>query len=465
MKQNQKEDSLFSPAPFFMIRTPLLPVEEFFRLLNQTDSENYLLSFYAHDETLREAIAIASPNLHEALQNITGKNGREREQIVSSLLKYYLRMATRSTPFGLFAFVSQGKWDETTSVIFDHRHIEKRSRPDMEWLFKIIDNICAQSECFNYLPIKANPLLFRNGNRIILNYTRKNETDKKQKNVSISATLLVITILASCKDSITMDQLIEKVLEQIPSLESEKIRVVILKLLEQQILLFTLLPSLLTKSPFQDLLAKLSHYQAMQNDSHHLQASSLLKEISLKISAYNSQNTGEHILQDVQSTMQALTPSPHFVQVDSSYRGGNLTLNRTVAAELASAAEILWRLSYRIPSNLHLYHAKFLQKYGARQVPLLELLSDEGLGIPETYTKSSAERIEPSSKEINWLRWLKKECCKCLHERSKEITLTDQLIDKILGPPVDKEKAPLSFDLFVKSLPSLLSISIEKIFY
>jgi lantibiotic biosynthesis protein len=444
MKKNQEQHSLFSPAPFFMIRTPFLPVDEFFHHINQSDNENYLLSFYAKDETLREAIAIASPNLHEALQNMAEKKGKEREQIVSSLLKYVLRMATRSTPFGLFAFVSQGKWDETTSVIFDHNIIEKRSRPDMEWLFKIIDSICEQPECFNNLPIKANPLLFRSGNRIILNYMRKNETDKKLKNASVSATPLVTTILASAKDSIKMDQLIEKVLEQIPALESEKIRGVILKLLEQQILLFTLLPSLLTESPFQDLLAKLSHYQAVQN----VPASSMLKEISLKISAYNGQRKGEQILQEVQSAMKALTPSAHFIQVDSCYLGENLTLNRTVAEELTSTAEVLWRLSCRTISNLNHYHAKFIEKYGARQVPLLELLSEEGLGTPEIYTKASMERIEPSSKEINWMRWLKRECCKCLHERSKEITLTEQLLDKILGPPVDKEKAPLSFDLF-----------------
>ena len=75
-----------------MIRTPFLPLDEFFHHLNQSDSENYLLSFYAKDETLEKPLPLP-PNLHEALQ----KYGRKKRQRTGanrlSLLKYVLRMA------------------------------------------------------------------------------------------------------------------------------------------------------------------------------------------------------------------------------------------------------------------------------------------------------------------------------------------------------------------------------------
>lgn len=450
-KENKENPSLFSAAPFFMIRTPLLPVEDFFYLLNQSNVEECLLTFYFKDEILREAIAIASPNLHQALQKIADKNTKEREQIISSLLKYFLRMATRSTPFGLFACVSHGKWDEKTSVVFDHKNIEKRIRPDMEWLIKIIDSICQHPENFDILPIKANPLALQNGNRINLNYLRINETDKKQKKVSIGATPLTTTILAIAKQSTTVDQLIDKVLELIPGLDRGKIREVVRKLLEQQILVFNLYPSLLTKSPFQDFLAKLAEIQARNVASLDTLNFSILTEISTKNFDYNRQSVGkgEKFLQDIQSSMETLSSSKHFLQVDSTYRAENLTLNSTVIEELEKTAEILWRLSFRNSQHLQNYQAKFLEKYGlGRKIPLLELLSEDGLGIPENYTNPSSDKIELSSREKDWNKWLRREWCQCLHDRKKEITLSNSLIDKILGPSSDKEKAPLSFDLY-----------------
>ena len=451
MKNNKKASPLFLPATFFMIRIPLLPVDEFYHLSNQSDMEAYLLSFYSNDEILREAIAIASPTLHQALQKIAEKNKKERQQIFSSLLKYVLRMATRSTPFGLFACISQGKWDNATCINMDHRIIEKRCRPDMEWLMKVIDAICQNSESFNILPIKTNPLALHQGNRINLNYMRVNESDKKKKKVSIGATPLTLAIITICKQAMTVDQLISEVIAQNPSLNDLKVREVIRKLVEQRILLFTLHPSLLTKSPFQDLLAKLSEAYEMNNALLNIPEISFLKKIDLKISKYNCQGIGkgEEALQDIQASMETLAPSANFIQVDAVYRGENLTLNHLVAEELSNTAEVLWRLSFRSHKLLQKYYEKFIDKYGSgRKIPLLELLSEEGLGIPEIYLNASQEKINLSSKEKIWSRWLKSEWCKCLHERKKEIILTDQIIDKIWGIPNDMEKAPLSFDLY-----------------
>ena len=465
-KDNDENTPLFLPAPFYMMRTPLLPIEEFFFLVKQNLSEECLLPYYLGDEKLREAILIASPTLHEALQKMDEKNGREKQQILSSLLKYILRMSTRSTPFGLFASVTLGKWGTETSIHFDLEQIKKHARPDMEWLMAVIDRICSYPESFNTLSIQANPLLFRNGNRLILNDIRCNDDDEKKKKVSINATPLVNAIWMLAKQSMSVEQLIEKVLEQMPSLEGEKIREVILQLLKQQILVFTLCPSLLTSSVFHDLLKKLSEAEAQVKDNAALNIPEIskLKEIASKIAIYNQQapGQGEVLLKEIESCMRSVATSTHFLQVDSTFRSEKLLLNGKIGDELSETAEVLWRLSFKDNQGLKTYHNKFLEKYGLnRKVPLLELLSNEGLGLPEMYTYSHLEKHSISSKEMEWSQWLKREWCRCLHERSKEITLNKQQLDQILGPVTNHEQAPLFLNYFAKSLQNHQHTSIE----
>lgn len=436
----EEDNNLFSPAPFFMIRTPLLPVDEFFRIIAGSD----ILACYSNEDLLREAIAIASPTLHQALQKNKEKRSKEREQILSSLLKYLLRMSTRSTPFGLFASVSQGSWGDATSIQFEHKNIRKRARPDMEWLMAAIQRISERPEILDFLPVQTNPLLYRSGNRLVLNYVRLKEGDKKQKKLSIGASPLVTAILANAEQSISIDQLVGKVMEKMADLDQLRVRGLVRKLVEHEVLVICLRPSLLTASPFDDLLAKLEIVQRMIKDP--IPEIQKLNEIALEMSRYNSLEAGkgEELLLKIQADMGSLASSKHFLQVDATYQSEHLILNRAVGEELRKTAEVLWRFSYREKQTLQGFHAKFIEKYGlGRRVPLLELLSDEGLGVPDIYAEAPLD----NHKGKEWSKWFKQAWCKCLHEKATEICLTEPLIDKILGP-CPKEKAPLSFDLY-----------------
>lgn len=244
-----KKDPLFLPAPFFMIRAPLLPIEQFFRMLQTDALHDYLLRLYSTNEQIRHAILIASPSLDEALQAIDSKSTKEREQIFSSLLKYVLRMSSRPTPFGLFAFVSSGSWGERAAVHFNHAAIKQRARPDMEWLFSVIDSICRYIPFFSSLPVRSHPLITYSAGRFFLDHVRKTEEEKDKKKLSIRATLLTSSLLDLAKSPITIEEMETQLLARHPILEREKVRGVISMLLTQQFLISDLQPTLLTTTP------------------------------------------------------------------------------------------------------------------------------------------------------------------------------------------------------------------------
>ncbi len=306
-------ESLFHPAPFFLARTPVFPLEEFFKLTDEKE----ILSHFQSKPLLREAILIASPSLYEALC-------QEKKQAIAPLFKYLIRISTRPTPFGLFSFVSWGEWNTMTDGTFKIEDIKKRARPDMEWLFKTSKEIHPQTL------IKKNPLIQESMGRIIRNA------------VSVRANPLVRAILDKTTQPVRFDTVCSELSSLFPSLEPEKIETTLKTLVEQEIVLPLILPSL------------------------------------LEVPTYNH-SKGE----EVQLQVDAVCPTTVY-------------LSDQVQEELTQSVEVLWKMS---PGTKYLrdYHEKFLERYGQwRTVPLLELLDEnKGLGIP---SKTSPK------KEESWLQ-------------------------------------------------------------
>lgn len=104
------------------MRTPMLPWPKASALLALTDEAAVELALRElfTDPLRRQAIYIASADLHTLLlQWLDNKihNPSERKRVVNSLAKYTLRMASRCTPFGLFAGISVGTWAHASNLV------------------------------------------------------------------------------------------------------------------------------------------------------------------------------------------------------------------------------------------------------------------------------------------------------------------------------------------------------------
>ena len=125
----------FATPDFFVLRTPLLPVDELFAVgaeltaAHATPAElpaalaadrarlrDRLRGVLARPE-VREAIFLASPSLEENIDAWREDPQSERGQRAEpALLRYLARMAGRPTPFGLFAGYSLGRAAEATAL-------------------------------------------------------------------------------------------------------------------------------------------------------------------------------------------------------------------------------------------------------------------------------------------------------------------------------------------------------------
>src|SRR5215213_847030 len=152
--------SEYVSSGFFVLRTPLLAFDELLKWnkpttesttltrssdFAQTPDQNrerlrqFLKEFLTRSE-IQESLFVASPDLLSAIdhwrEDPDSKRGRRVE---TSLVRYFLRMAGRPTPFGLFAGYSVGRVDSKTQLVLEGRSRYRRhTRLDMEYVCALV---------------------------------------------------------------------------------------------------------------------------------------------------------------------------------------------------------------------------------------------------------------------------------------------------------------------------------------
>ncbi len=176
----------FAPSELVVLRTPMLPFEEIESwsagLSAPASDGGALAGALAHDrELLRErlralverpevaeALFLASPDLSQSLahwlREPESKKGQRTEQ---GLVRYFLRMASRPTPFGLFSGCTAGTVGERTRFELAATAAYRRhSRLDMDYLFALCEQLTASPEARRELSYLPNPTLYRAAGRL-----------------------------------------------------------------------------------------------------------------------------------------------------------------------------------------------------------------------------------------------------------------------------------------------------------
>jgi muconolactone delta-isomerase len=176
----------FAASGLVVMRTPLLPREtldawtEGLRAASADDAalddalahdrallRERLQAFLAHPE-VADAIFLASPDIVESIEawqrEPESKKGRRTEQ---GLVRYFLRMITRSTPFGLFSGCTPGRVGEHTRLALTERgEYRRHSRLDMDYLHTLTEHLARVPEVRGQLRFRPNSTLYETAGRL-----------------------------------------------------------------------------------------------------------------------------------------------------------------------------------------------------------------------------------------------------------------------------------------------------------
>ena len=117
---------------------------------------------------IAEALFLASPDLSDTLEqwkrDPESKKGKKTEQ---ALVRYFLRMASRPTPFGLFSGCTAGRIGDRTRLMLAPRSAYRRhSRLDMDYLFALCEHLSRDPEIRAELRFRPNSSLYETAGRV-----------------------------------------------------------------------------------------------------------------------------------------------------------------------------------------------------------------------------------------------------------------------------------------------------------
>jgi lantibiotic biosynthesis protein len=448
---------LYEPLNWALVRAPLLPVETYLAL-NKAPGDDQAGeeavgpwafeddSLVPRDPRLRRAIVVGSSDLLEGLER-SAPTGKDAAELKGKLLRYLIRMSTRPTPYGLFAGVALSEWGPATDLQLAHQPPRTRTRPDMEWLLKLVLELEAQPEVRKELHFFANPGAFVHAGRVFLSEAAPTGESGPASPVSLRATGAVHRALAAARKPIPYRDLVAELLSRTPGATLEKVEELVTSLWQQSVLLTDLRPPLNADSPARYVVERLRGIPAAEGALTQLVA--LLEAMETWDALLPEEGAAAYrkLVKQVESFGTSSSKTP--LQTDMALTLDTHHVSRAVGEEVARAGELLLRLSPWPGGMPHLeaYRQAFVSRYGhEREVPLLELLDPNfGLGPPSGHG-AHAGGIDPQRSAVRQ-RTLRDLAISALRERKLVVELDEELLARLETWTPSPDTAPVSLDV------------------
>ena len=418
------------------------------------------------NKLFKEAIFLASPNFIRILNkydNNSIDDSKKRKRIEHTLLKYYSRISTRPTPFGLFAGCSIGTFSEMTNLTY-LQSFDRNTSLDMNFLASLSKLILDDPDVKANVKWFPNTSLYKVGDQYrLINYSYSETKKRKYSLEGIMITEYLAAVLKNCKNGLNYQQIISLLLED-KSVQNEEATSYIDTLIKNRILVSELEPNTSGNDFFLELKKHIFVYTKKQ--SHWQKRLTLWSEklTFLDASKEHSLKDYNFIEEEIEQTHLDIE-SPYYFQVDSYPKMERCQLNKKIAYKLLKALPILCKLNYKAnhTTPLDKFKTSFVSRYGDQEIPLSLVLDVEiGIGYnsdsnyfphsplvddirSSTTTKHAVENFSWSKIDTVLHEKLKK----ALNEKADEVTLEDKDFESI---PIDWNLVPETFSAMIEVL-------------
>lgn len=380
----------------FLVRTPMFPLESLMEFYNSRNPETFIFTFFIENGVFRESIYIYSKVLHrQALKHSNQENkdllGKRKNKVAESLIKYFLRMCYRATPFGLAAGVSIAKFGtqnlKNKNINYERRHV----RIDSGVLFNILEEINS------FKVIRDNVRFYRNNTLYIKNgYYRYIERRMKEASFEfnlerVEKTDFLEEILELSKAGVKCIDIIN-LLKEDEDITKDDVNDFIENLIDSQLILSELQYNVLDMDFEKTLNQQLKNIITFNNLSDPKLTCILLRldEVCCLLKNLKTQVLGSEIaLKIIEEIDSLLSP---YNRTEKSALQIDLISEVTEALSHNVKEEIKNKISFFEKINIHHnsenhdienFKKSYINQYGNKTTQLLEVLDpDLGIGYP-----------------------------------------------------------------------------------
>jgi thiopeptide-type bacteriocin biosynthesis protein len=365
--------------PQFVLRTALLPI-------GSEPLTPGLLTRLCQEAYFLEAIYLASPVLHDEIlkwQNKLLTEEKEINKLLVSVGKYYNRMRSRCTPYGLFAACATGSWSDKNEIVLSDE-IKRHTRLDMNYL-------CALAQQLNSHPLLLPLLKFYPNNSMYvfgdnLRYVEYKYVNNRRVHQisSVDNSEYLQTILRRAETGATPGELAPLLVESDISLEEA--HAFVHELINSQILVSELEPAVTGDEFIHQLISSLKSIRQQHPHEEITGIIQILEDVQNHIAQLDLKlGNGSEKYRDIFGKLKTLnTPieENQLFQTDSYKNTQICELNTSIQDSLRDALGFLNKFSPRDEQrNRSKFIENFTQAYENAEIPLLEALDTEsGIG-------------------------------------------------------------------------------------
>jgi thiopeptide-type bacteriocin biosynthesis protein len=331
---------------------------------------------------VREAMFVASPDLEDVLDAwLLAPESSKAQKTERSVFKYVARMATRSTPFGLFAGCSIGTVAARSALILeDVRQARRVTRLDMDYVYALCEEL-RKSPLGGELSYRPNSSAYRIAGRWRYAEGRLGPHQTRSYHlVGVDDNEYLTATLTRALPGATAAVLVAALAKDDPEISVEEAREFVQELVDCQMLVPELMPAVTGADAVPALIEALRAYPAGKEVAEPLaRANAMLARIDaaplgVDRSAY-------------EAVAEELMPLPTKVnlarlfQVDMARLTRTATLGEDVAKALIDGVELLRSVGVGArPQEFEAFAEAFERRYEAEEVPLVEAI-DEDFGV------------------------------------------------------------------------------------
>lgn len=422
-----------------ILRSPIYSLPEF--------DKNFIVEDLIKDPVFLEAIYLASPSLYNTCIKYRDGVVLVEKDIIKfkySLYKYYSRMHNRCTPFGLFSSCRLTNWKEGKSeVIINHNDLNRHTRLDMHYLCALADHISSIPAINNKLLYYPNSSWYKIGEEIRYVEYQYIDGNRHHHISGVKSSNYLLQVIEAAKIGLTKEGLIA-VLEE-AGIENDDANRFIEKCLTSQLLVHELNPAVTGDGLFAQILGILEKYNSQDLRINNIilklkNIDKLLNELDLQT---GNEITSYQKILHVIDVLDVPYEAGKIFQTDvTGITSPDSGLSIDLQGDVLTAIDILYKTTSRKKINLEAFTKRFYERYGDKQMPLLEVLDTEsGIGygtgnhsIPSPILEGLTLPEKFDNQSLTWGKWeqiLQKKWLQAYKLDALQIEISDEDLEGI----------------------------------
>ncbi|MDT8392876.1 MAG: lantibiotic dehydratase family protein [Bacteroidales bacterium] len=396
-----KNHNSYAIAETFMLRVPAMPLN-ILEEISASGQIDELLKKYFSQPIVTEALFLASPGIHRLTNKWLQGNMediRSHEKFRHTLIKYLIRMASRSTPFGMFAGIAAGNFSSANNIVLsDIKEHALYVRPDMQYLCSLSEQLQRDRPIRDKLSYFPNSSLYPVGGAYrYIEYLTDAEGVRKYQLQSVSITPELEKVIEAAQNGPGTRALARLIAQG--GVDAEEAMAFIQVLIDNQVLVSELEP-LVSGTPYlEDLHTQVKQMGVDNQKTRELEEIYQLFDHLQKSAPANRMKSYLRILDVIREKHDSLFGNT-LIQADMKLKLNSATLSNNIRNDLENILPVMMKLCRGRSSGLIDKFSEALERrYGSAEIPLAVALDAEmGPGyLPNDQNANASELL----KDIN----------------------------------------------------------------